>query len=168
MGDVNEILGRRWGDFFPLIMSHQENNACLQGRNVSSPDGEETIPGKRETTSRRRVIFCTLFSKTSARLRQLCSQRGIPQFVKPTQPWRKRSPLPLCPCTVEYTMTHISCRLLSSRGKYRASDAWMSRRAVINTKHAAASPNSLMTMRCEKKTRWRFDASSLKVIFSIL
>lgn len=44
-------------------MSHQENNACLQGRNVSSPDGEETIPGKRETTSRRRVIFCTLFRK---------------------------------------------------------------------------------------------------------
>lgn len=28
-----------------------------------APDGEETIPGKRETTSRRRVIFCTLFRK---------------------------------------------------------------------------------------------------------
>ena len=37
--------------------------------------------------------------------------------------------------------------------------------AVVNTEHAAASPNALMTVRCEKKTRWRFDALSLKVIF---
>lgn len=69
-GGLSHGLGRKkkwvtlmksWGEdeeiFFSLIMSHQENNACLQGRNVSSPDGEETIPGKRETTSRRGVIF---------------------------------------------------------------------------------------------------------------
>lgn len=81
---------KSWGEdeeiFFSLIMSHQENNACLPGRNVSSPGWRGNNSWKKRNNLPSRGNFLNPFSKTSARLRQLCSQRGIPQFVKPTQP----------------------------------------------------------------------------------